>query len=160
MKKSLASLVLMFFVLNFGMLNFTQALEFVFFLQEAPIKDLERSGLNYRLLEEDKSSQEDEAVDEMDGCGLSNDGCSDLAEVNTLNMQDSICWICTDWYTSSGHWDSGCQNALGLACAIIGTLTLQKWLAATCYLGILVACYVPPYTICTSGFWSTTCPTQ
>lgn len=65
------------------------------------------------------------------------------------------CWVCTKTEYYEGNLDDRCSGIIGTTCKFIGKTIFTKLI---CQSSIAVACYVPSYTICVDGLWSSQCP--
>lgn len=80
-----------------------------------------------------------------------------LIEPQAINC---LWWVCTGYISGGGTWDTNCVTFLGTACSAIDRY-IPKWGSAVCRAGVLIACYVPKYKVCSQGYWETKfCPIE
>jgi len=79
-----------------------------------------------------------------------------LGEVEPL-ANGQVCWRCTKTETTPHDRSTWCDYFFSIGCGILGrSKQIAKWLLCV---GVQsVACWIPSYTICVDGYWSTVCP--
>lgn len=64
------------------------------------------------------------------------------------------CWYCTQTQSYGGNIQDECNGLVGTLCRY-GAKTIYTKLV--CNASIVILCYVPQYTLCVDGYWSSNC---
>jgi hypothetical protein len=79
---------------------------------------------------------------------------NDIKQTSASTNDSIYCWHCTKTETYGGSLDGDCSFLLGSACSLVP----NKFVSLICMGGVYVSCYVPKYTICVDGYWTSVCP--
>lgn len=81
------------------------------------------------------------------------------AKKGSVEAQRYDCFSCSRYISSSGNYSNSCLSKFGWLCGAVGTSgSMPGYLL--CAGTAALSCYVPPYKVCVSGSWKTSCPIQ